>query len=186
MAGEKKIAASYASALFSLATEQDLADTIYQDMLLLADVLQHNPELRYVMASPVIKGSKKKAIFEALFGSQLHDLTIRFLYLMIKSFRIILLKEISQQVIKLYKDYKGIRTVHLRTAVEINEVMRMKFQNKLREVLHSEVDLVEVTDPGIIGGFVLQLDDNRYDASFRSKLDKLDRQFNINIFKKGF
>lgn len=186
MAGVKKIAASYAGAYFSLAVEMSLADVAEADMRLIAAVLAENPELVKVLASPVIGVAKKESILFALFQGKVHELTIRFLRLMVKALRIKLLHEIAHHTLKLYKEFKGIKTVSLKTAIPLSDKMRDAFEDKLKRLLEADIDLVEITDPALIGGFVVQVDDDRYDASFKSKLNKLDRQFEINIYKKGF
>ncbi|HRZ41732.1 MAG TPA: ATP synthase F1 subunit delta [Bacteroidales bacterium] len=186
MAGVKKIAASYAGAYFSLAVDMKLTDAVEADMRLIAAVLAENPELVKVLASPVIGTAKKQGILLALFQGKVHELTIRFLHLMVKALRIRLLNEIAQHTLQLCKEFKGIRTVSLKTAIPLSDKLRDAFEIKLKGLLQSEIDLVEITDPSLIGGFVVQVDDDRYDASFKSKLNKLDRQFEINIYKKGF
>lgn len=186
MAGERKIAASYATALFELAVERQLEEAVYADMKLLHELLKENRNLVHVLASPVIKGSKKVAILHALLQEHVNELTLRFLKLLVKALRVVLLDEIARQTVMLYKEHKGIRTISLRTATAISEETREALSLKLVHLLKAEIDLIEVIDPHLLGGFVVQMEDKRFDASIRAKLNKLDRQFDINIYKKGF
>jgi len=182
----QKIAKSYANAVFTLNIEQGAVEEVRRDMEMLQVLLAQNPELTLVLGSPIIKSSKKRDILTAVLKERVQPVTLRFLHLLVKALRIGLLKEIAAQYIVLYLDWKGIRTVKVRSVVPLSDDTRQTLLTKLRKELDAEIRLDEVTDPRLIGGFVVQVGDTRYDASIRSKLNRLDRQFDINIYKKGF
>jgi len=46
----------------------------------------------------------------------------------------------------------------------------------------SQVEVTEVINPDIIGGFILQLDDKLIDASVRRDLNDVKTQFQKNIY----
>ncbi len=186
MLGERKIARSYASSIFDLAVERKLLEEVRSDMLHIHDVLHENRNLVRVLASPVVKSGKKREIIDAVFGTAIQELTRRFLHLVVKSLRAVFLMDITLQFLENYKAYKGIKTARVRTVVPIGEGTRDILMSKLTTALQSDIELVEITDSKLIGGIVVQVDDMRFDASIRSKLNKLDRQFDINIYKKGF
>lgn len=186
MLNERKIARSYASAIFELAEENNLIEVVAMDMELVLNTLLESPELKRVLASPVLKSSKKSDVLTAIFSSHINELTMRFLLLLVKSLRVLYLVDIAEQYINLYRKYKGIRVVTLKSAVPIEDAAKSFLTKKLKEELKSGIELREIIDSMLIGGFVVQVDDQRYDASIRSKLNKLDRQFDINIYKKGF
>ncbi len=186
MLKERKIARSYAHALFDLSEEMGLIPLIFGDMLLIDKVLKENPDLKKLLSSPVIKGKKKSDILEAILSAHVHELTIRFLHLLCKSLRVIYLSEVCEQYMILYRDHMGIRTVKISSAVALEEGTRTRLLTILREKLNAEIELEEIDDPRLVGGFVLQAGDQRFDASIKSKLNKLHREFDINVFNKGF
>jgi F-type H+-transporting ATPase subunit delta len=49
-----------------------------------------------------------------------------------------------------------------------------------------EVDLIEDIKGEIIGGFILKFGQYQFDDSIRKKITKLKREFNINVYEKGF
>jgi F-type H+-transporting ATPase subunit delta len=182
----QKIARSYANALFTLSIEMGKVEDVRHDMELVQSVLGQNPELCRVLASPIIKSAKKRDILTAVLKKHVQILTLRFVHLLVKALRIGFLKEIATQYIILYLDWKGIRTVTVRSVVPLADDTRETLLTKLRAELNAEIRLEEIIDPRLIGGFVVQAGNTRWDASIRSKLNKLDRQFDINIYKKGF
>jgi F-type H+-transporting ATPase subunit delta len=48
------------------------------------------------------------------------------------------------------------------------------------------LEIVTQVDPELIGGFVLQFDNKRYDASIAHKLDELRSAFSKNLYIKEF
>lgn len=186
MLNERKIARSYATAIFELSLEQGSVDLIASDMEMMQQLLEDNPELQRVLASPVLHKRKKKEILDLVLTGHVNHLTIRFLHLLVNAMRAVYLNEITSQFLVQYKAHQGIRVVKVKSAVVLGEGSRKVLLEKLRIALDSKIELQELVDPRLIGGFVVQIDDQRYDASIRSKLNKLDRQFDVNIYKKGF
>lgn len=186
MIRERKLARSYSNAIFDLALEQDALERVKDDMLMITKLLEENVELQKVLSSPVIRSGKKIAVLDAILEGYIHQLTQKFLHLLIKSLRVLYLYDIADQYLNLYKKHKGIITVNIKTAIPLPHKTRLDVINKIMLLLKSDIDLTEAVDNRLIGGFIAQIDDKRYDASLRSKLNKLDRQFDINIYKKEF
>jgi F-type H+-transporting ATPase subunit delta len=46
--------------------------------------------------------------------------------------------------------------------------------------------LVEKIDPEIIGGYVLKMDDFQFNASVSKELSRLHKEFDKNLYIKGF
>jgi F-type H+-transporting ATPase subunit delta len=83
-----------------------------------------------------------------------------------------------------YKRHKGITSVRLRTASELNPAVI----GQIREILQASpvtsenVELSVEVDPALIGGLVIELDDRLYDASIRHKLSLLKKEFKDNLY----
>ncbi len=91
--------------------------------------------------------------------------------------------EIADAFIEQYKEYKGIRTVTLTTAVPASDELKNIFISKIkREGVMKEVDLVCVVDEKIIGGFILEGNGRRVDASVAYDLTKIKNRFLTNEY----
>lgn len=86
------------------------------------------------------------------------------------------LKFIFQSYVRLYCHSAGVRVAHLTTAVPAPDLGRT-----LCELITSHtgyrVILETTVDPGIVGGFVFEFDDYLVDASVRSQIETVRRQF---------
>ncbi len=181
-----KIAIRYAKALFDFSIEQNILEEAFQDMTLIFNVSKENKNFRKLLVNPIIKTTKKQTIIREIFQKHIHEITLKFLILITNKRRDIYIESIAAQFIELYKDYKNIKTVYLQTAIEIDEKIRNSIISILKDETQSEIELIEDVKKNLIGGFVLKVDDKLFDASIRNKISKLSREFDVNIYEKGF
>jgi F-type H+-transporting ATPase subunit delta len=149
-------------------------------------VIQENPEFRRLLHSPIIPAGKKNKIIAAIFKSKLNELSFRFLQLVTRKERAVHLDSIALAFIKQYKTYHNIINITLTSAVALDENSRQELVAKLSEQTHKTIDLTQAIDPDLLGGFVLTMEDKKYDASIRHQLERLHKSFDKNLYIKGF
>lgn len=183
---ETRVANRYAKALFDLAIEMKLLDQIHKDVVLLLSVCKQNRDFMLMLKSPVINDKKKQSIFTEIFGKKVNELTLRFLILITKNRREIILDIVAEQFIIIYQEYKNILPTLLTTAVKLETETRDKIVTLLSDRAEATIDLTEEVDEKIIGGFVLEFDEMQYDASVLRKIKNLRKEFDVNLYIKGF
>jgi F-type H+-transporting ATPase subunit delta len=172
---DSKISVRYAKALFQSSLEKNKLDSVNEDMLFISEICKA-PETREFLSSPVISPSKKEAIFHKMFQGNVDELTISLLDLLVKNGRDSFLPAVARQFIHETKKYKGITESVLTTAVKVDEKIKKQISDLISDVFRTKVDIKEVVDPDIIGGFILQIDDNYIDASIKNKLRKIKKE----------
>mgnify|MGYP001291051194 CR=1 FL=1 len=183
---ETKIANRYAKALFDLALEKNLIDKVKQDMDQVVSVCQQNKDFRLMLQSPIIFTDKKEAILKEVFEKQLEQISFFFLMIITRKKREAIIDSIAQQYVEIYKDYKNITDAQLSTAVEIDKAIKDKLIELLKEQTKGEIELETSVDEDLIGGFVLDYDNKKYDASIRKQIKKLQRDFDQNLYIREF
>ena len=183
---ETRIAIRYAKALFELSLEQNSLEQTNVDMMLVHDVCIQNREFRLMLSSPIIKIDKKQGVMKSLFEEKIGKLSLAFLNIITSKRREHFIDPIASQFLALYKEHKGILSVTLTTAVDADEDIRNKVKTMVGGFTHKEIDLVEEVKKEIIGGFILRFGQYQFDDSIRKKIMKLKKEFNINIYEKGF
>ena len=89
--------------------------------------------------------------------------------------------------VDLYKDYKGILTTIVKTAVPVTDEIRKKILEIMNDQTKGSIELIEEVKEDLIGGFVLQWKDRQYDASILNQINKMKKGMAmINLYKKGF
>ena len=176
----------YAKALFDLAVENKALDQAHADMALLARVCQQNRELQIMLKSPVIMVDKKTAIMRAIFSKDLGKLSMAFIEIIIRKRREAHLFNIAVKFGDLFREHGNIRKAVVITVSPLSEAMRKQLIEIMTKQTGSTIELMEETDPSIIGGMIVKLDGIQFDDSIRKKLSNLRKEFNVNTFIKDF
>jgi len=183
---ETRIAIRYAKALFELSLEQNSLEQTYLDMKLVSDVCHENKDFRFMLASPVITSDKKQKVLKTLFEGKLGKLALAYLNIIAAKKREAFIEPIAMQFLSNYKEYKGILPVLLTTAEETDDETKNKIQQLLRDFTQKDIELTEDIKSNIIGGFILKFGQYQYDESIRKKIMNLKKEFNINVYEKGY
>lgn len=174
---ESKIPVRYARALLSLANEKQVTEAVKDDMALIAGLFETMPGFFQILESPVIGKDEKRNLFSEVFAKTVNPLTYSFLLLLLTNNREEYLRDISRNFLESYRKQAGFKAARLVSAIEMDAATVEQFKTLIRKHFKTEVDLTLQVDPKIIGGFILQVDDQQIDASVAVKLNKLKKQF---------
>jgi F-type H+-transporting ATPase subunit delta len=178
-----RLAGRYAKSLIDLAVEKNQLEAVYKDMLYLQSMMQGSRELVNFLRSPVIKGDKKQKIMDALTQGRITELPAAFIRLLISKTREEHLPEIVGSFITLYNAMKGIHKVKLTTAEPVSEPLKEAIVSRIKkDTTLKNIELDAQVDPALIGGFVLEFDNNLVDTSIARDLRDIKKQFNKNIY----
>lgn len=170
-----KAASRYAKALLELAIELNKVDQIAGDMKYLAEVNEETKDFQILLGSPVINSDKKIEIFDELFG-QFEELTTQFIHLITKKRREYMLAQVADSFIYQLKLYHGIVPITLISAVELDKATRDKILDKVQASINGKLEVTEIIDETIIGGFIVQMNNTQIDASIQSQLTNLKQR----------
>lgn len=182
----KLLAKRYAVAVFDLALELMLETKVEKDMHLVGEVLEENRLLRKVLANPVIEGSKKAKILADIFEGKIEKLTLKFLVLITKKGREVYLEDICEAYIDVFKEHFNIMPVLLTTAYKADEATKQEILEKLARIAGKSLEVSEKVNENLIGGFTLNFMDFNYDASIKTQLKELKKEFSKNLYVKKF
>ncbi|MCB0527944.1 MAG: ATP synthase F1 subunit delta [Saprospiraceae bacterium] len=182
-----RIATRYAKSLIELAIEQGKLEQVHADISTLKEAAG-NRDLYLMLKSPIIHADKKIAVLDAIFKGKIDALTMSYLQLLVNKGRESYVPEIAHEFGTQYKLLKKITTVRVITAVPLSEGVMEDLKKRLlaSDITSDHLEVVTKVDPELIGGFVLEFDDKRYDASVSHKLDELKSQFMKNLYVKEF
>lgn len=167
------ISVRYARALLKCAMELNLEDQVYQEMITLADQYNHVPELRSTIDNPMLDKDKKQALLQAACGKNLSELTERFIHLVLHEGRDNVMQMMATSYITLYRKQKNIISGRLITATTVTPEVEQKMKQMVQSKSQGTVEFQTEVDPDIIGGFILEYDSYRMDASVQTKLHNI-------------
>ena len=170
-----KISVRYAKALFQSALERNILDKVYQDMILVSEICTID-EFKELLENPVIRPSKKTSIINNTIGKRIEGITGSMIALVVKNGRETFLPGIAREFMRTAKGHHGITESILTTAVRIDDKLKQQISDIIAGIFKTKVELKEVVDKNIIGGFILRVEDNYIDASVKNKLRKIEKE----------
>ena len=178
-----RLAGRYAKSVLDLAIEQGQLEAVYADMKYIQAACNASSEFVNMLRSPIIKADQKNSILTAVLKNNVGVLSNAFIVLLVKKGRESDLHEIANTFIEQYNSMKGIHQVTLTTAVEISAEMKNSIEQKVKsDNSFTSVELTTNTDESLIGGFVLEFNNNLLDASISRDLKDIKKQFLQNEF----
>ncbi|MBP7219949.1 MAG: ATP synthase F1 subunit delta [Paludibacteraceae bacterium] len=171
-----RAAIRYAKAIIENAVSNGRADAVNQDMNLILSTVSSNEELQHFLISPVVKPQEKYTAIVEIFAAVQPD--TKGLFLLLKeNKRFEILAEIAQQYNAQHDVLNGIEVAKVTTAFPITPDLEAKVLAKIKEFSMSKITIENIVDPAIIGGFILRIGDQQYNASVSNRLQELKREF---------
>lgn len=174
-----RAAIRYAKAVLSLASDNQKAEAVQLDMTLIGQAIASNGSLENALKSPVVKLSEKAAVLDALFPSVSSESKSLFRTLVTNK-RVNILGQIALQYGILYDKLNNKENAFVTTAIPMTSELEVKVIAKLKTLTTKEVTLNKSVDKNLLGGFVLRVGDQQYDASVSNQLNALKSKFTIN------
>ena len=173
------ISVRYARALLKSATEQQLDDAVYQEMQLLAKSYIDVPQLRQTIDNPMLSKDKKETLLLTAVGGEPTPLTRAFIALVLKEDREPVMQFIANSYVTLYRQQKNVIRGRLITAARVSPATEQKMRQMVESKTNGTVEFETEVNPDIIGGFIIEYDTYRMDASVKAKLNNI-----LNTLKK--
>ena len=153
--------------------ELKVEDTVYQEMLTLAESYINVPELRHTIGNPMIATEEKAALLKAAAGGEVSEITSRLISLVLAEGREMVMQFIANSYVTLYRQQKNIIRGKLTTAVAVSADTEQKMRKMVESNTNGTVEFETEVNPDIIGGFILEYDTYRMDASVKSQLSNI-------------
>jgi F-type H+-transporting ATPase subunit delta len=169
------ISVRYARALLKSAVDAKLDSKVYQEMQQLAKSYVEVAELRQAIDNPMLEKEKKEMLLNTAIGGKENtsDLSKAFIALVLREDRENLIQYMANSYVTLYRKEKNLIQGKLTTAVAVSPTTEQKMRQMVESNTKGNVEFETQVNPDIIGGFILEYDTYRMDASVKSKLNSI-------------
>ncbi len=182
-----RIASRYAKSILDLSIETGKLEDVLTDMRMIDKAIDNNREFYLMLKSPIVNGDKKMDVVLKVFHDKISEITENFISILMRKNRESWLPEIIDEFIKQYNQHKNITRVKIITAQAISPEMQTVILNKLRATAGlKEIELTTAIDDTLIGGYILQWEDNLIDNSISRGLAILKDEFDNNDYVRKF
>ena len=175
-----KVAKRYAQGLLDFTQESGNTASVFSEMKDVVKIVNDSKELRNFFASPIIDAKKKEKAAKEIFA-KFSPVSQNLITLVIKQGRESHLQDIAQEFINKVEDLQGVQRVMLTVATSLSQqnVDNIIKSSSLVDATKN-FDLKIVINPEIIGGYILRVRDQQVDASVKTKLSQVKKEFQLN------
>ncbi|MDE6682255.1 MAG: F0F1 ATP synthase subunit delta, partial [Muribaculaceae bacterium] len=164
----------YAKALYKFALETKSAGRVYEEMKNVIASFQKNPGLAKVLSNPFVDTADKERLLLAAAGNDPGDDYRRFVRLILEHKREEFAYLMAYAYRDLYRKANNISQVRISTAVKLGDDEMKKLHDVVEKAFSDTTfEYTEEVNPDLIGGFVIDVDSTRMDASLSNELEQL-------------
>ena len=169
---QSRAAIRYAKAIYEIADEENLINEICNDMIRINKLNRDSFDFKNLLSNSIIDNfDKKKAILSLL--EKNNSITEKLLDLLIHNKRVAIISDIANSFIQLYNKNNNIKEAIVITASPIDKDLEKKILSQIKISAAKSINLINLVDSSIIGGFIIRYDGKEYNASIKQNLKNL-------------
>jgi F-type H+-transporting ATPase subunit delta len=172
----------YAKALYKLALERKCDADVYGYMQCIANAYATSPALQQTIANPFVDAATKTQLLlsAAGNGAEASATLADFIKLLVINRRIDLARLIALAYLQIYRKANNIYSVEICSAADLQPADAQRLRALIdRHLDGATAEYSFTTNPDLIGGFVVNIDSERLDASVKNELEQL----RLNLLK---
>jgi F-type H+-transporting ATPase subunit delta len=170
------VAKRYALALFQIAKETSALGVIEEELRVVKEVVQYNPDLKVVLSSSKLSKEEKKEIIKAAFIS-VNVNVLNTLLILIDRHREDQIVDVANEFLELANNEMGIAEAKVYSTRELTDAEREGISSVFaKKVGKKSLKIENIVDSNLLGGIRLRIGNRIYDGSLRGKLDRLERK----------
>ena len=169
-----KISVRYARALLSQANNERCATEVYDCLLrLTANYSLAINAFNEVLSNPMVATEEKLRLIHTAIGEPVHPCVAHFLEFLTVKKRENKIFLIALKYQEMYRKANHLLRADVTTATELSDETLNKIKAFVEQTFNRQVELHVSIDPKLIGGFTLDIEHNRMDASIKGRLENL-------------
>ena len=169
-----RISVRYARALFQVAQEQGCEAEVYDGLTRFAhNYLLAIAQFNEVLADPIVAREEKVKLLEMAVGEPIHGCLKQFIAFVADQKREDKMFLIAMKYMEMYREKHHILSTQVTTATQLPEETYDKIKAFVKQTFDADAELDVHIDPKLIGGFILDIENSRMDASVAGQLNAL-------------
>lgn len=168
-----QIANAYAKGLYSLAKDEALAETVYQQLQTLRTAFEAEPDFCRLLSMPNVSKQERVDIVDRSLREKVHPYVLNFIKILTERGYAGQFSKCCDAFRAQYNEDNGILPVRATTAVPLTVAQSARLTQKLSAITGKTVELTNRVDPACLGGVCLDYDGKRVDGTVKNHLDGL-------------
>ena len=161
----------YGEALYTLAREEGLSETILQQLKVLDSCFATDPDFIRLLGAPNLPKAERCQILDTSFRGKAEPYVLNFLKILTEKGYMRHFSDCVKAYRELYNQDNGILPVTAVTAVPMTDKQEKALTMKLQQITGKRIELVSKLDPNVLGGMRLDYDGKRVDDTVAHRMD---------------
>ena len=168
-----EVANVYGEALYGLAKEEGLTQTILHQLKTLEGCFAQEPGYLRLLGAHNLPKAERCQILDECFRGKVEPYVLNFLKILTERGYAKCFFDCCKAYRQMYNEDNGILPVEAVTAVALTQEQFARLQEKLEKLTGKTVELTNRVDPAVLGGVRLDYDGKRVDGTVSSRLDTI-------------
>ena len=173
-----QIAKLYGGSLYDLAAEEQLADTVAEQMKEIRDIFRENPDYVKLLSEPSIPKEERTKLIEEAFGAQAERYLVNFIKLLCERGLLGEYAGCCQEFTRRYNLDYGIAEAVVTSAVALSKSQMEALRDKLEKISGKKVSLTQKTDASVVAGLRVEREGKLLDGTVQSRLSGISKKLN--------
>lgn len=171
-----RVANRYSKALLEIALENNNLEQVKADAVDVINAIENSRELKNFLASPIVEPAKKETTLAEIFAGKVLPETGKFIALLVKHNRENLMLQVFKAFVSQYQEHNNIVEANFKTATEVPATTVSALKSKLEQATGKTIEISTQVNPDLIGGFMVDMNNYRLDASVAGGINKIKRE----------
>ena len=168
---------SYAQAILAVASAESNAAQIEDEIYRFSQVLQSSEELKSTLSDASIPSTRRQQIVEDLLDGQVPQTTVALVSMIVAAGMGSDIKAIADKVVGLGAESRDKAVAEVYSVVDLSSDQQQRLAAALKSATGKDVEMKVIIDESVMGGLLVQIEDEVIDGTVRTRLKQLREAF---------
>lgn len=168
----------YGGSMYELAVEEQLTDTVMEQMNEIRQLFRENPDYVKLLGEPSIPKKERTEMIESAFGAQAERYLVNFLKLLCERNILMEYAGCCDEFTRRYNADHNIAEAVVTSAVTLSGEQMAALKAKLEKISGKTVSLIQKKDPAVLAGLRVELEGKQLDGTVQGRLSGISRKLN--------
>ena len=168
---------SYAQAILAVASAESNAAQIEDEIYRFSQVLQSSEELKSTLSDASIPSTRRQQIVEDLLEGQATQTTVALVSMIVAAGMGGDIKAIADKVVGLGAESRDKAVAEVYSVVDLSSDQQQRLAAALKSATGKDVEMKVIIDESVMGGLLVQIEDEVIDGTVRTRLKQLREVF---------
>ena len=167
----------YAQAILAVASAESNGAQVEDEIYRFSQVLQSSEELKSTLSDASIPSARRQQIVEDLLDGQVTQTTVALVSMIVAAGMGGDIKAIADKVVGLGAESRDKAVAEVYSVVDLSSDQQQRLAAALKSATGKDVEMKIIIDESVMGGLLVQIEDEVIDGTVRTRLKQLREAF---------